>query len=74
MPPRSIPGRSTDADLFRDAGLAVELIPVFAADKREFVRRAGFAIMAWAAVHLKKEPDVTYLNWLPLIERHAKQG
>ena len=59
------------ADLFCDAGLAPELVPVFAADEREFVRRAGFAMMAWAAVHLKKEPDATYLGWLPLIERHA---
>jgi len=48
--------------------------PVFTADEREFVRRAGFAIMAWAAVHLKKEPDTTYLGWLPLIERHAGDG
>jgi 3-methyladenine DNA glycosylase AlkD len=62
------------ADLFCDAGLAVELIPVFAADEREFVRRAGFAMMAWAAVHLKKEPDATYLGWLPLIEHHAGDG
>ena len=31
----------------------------------------AFAMMAWAAVHLKKEPDATYLGWLPLIERHA---
>ena len=62
------------ADLFCDAGLAVELVPVFAADEREFVRRTGFAMMAWAAVHLKKEPDATYLGWLPLIERHAGDG
>jgi 3-methyladenine DNA glycosylase AlkD len=62
------------ADLFCDAGFAVELIPVFAADEREFVRRAGFAMMAWAAVHLKKEPDATLLGWLPLIERHAGDG
>jgi 3-methyladenine DNA glycosylase AlkD len=62
------------ADLFCDAGLAVELVPVFAADGREFVRRTGFAMMAWAAVHLKKEPDATFLGWLPLIERHAGDG
>jgi len=24
--------------------------------------------------HLKKEPDTTYLGWLPLIERHAGDG
>jgi len=59
------------ADLFADAGLAAELVPAFAADDREFVRRTAFAVMAWAAVHLKKEPDATYLAWLPLIEKHA---
>jgi len=62
------------ADLFCDAGLAAELVPVFAADQREFVRRTAFAIMAWGAVHLKKEPDATYLGWLLLIEAHAADG
>ncbi len=59
------------ADLFVDAGLAAELVPVFAADQREFVRRTAFAMMAWGAVHLKKEPDATFVGWLPLIEAHA---
>ncbi len=70
MPPTSIPGRSsiTAPTCSVDAGLAAELVPVFAADEREFVRRTAFAMMAWAAVHLKKEPDATYLGWLPLIE------
>ena len=62
------------ADLFCDAGLAAELVPVFAADQREFVRRTAFAMMAWGAVHLKKEPDATYLGWLQLIEAHAGDG
>ncbi len=62
------------ADLFCDAGLAHELIPIFVKDEREFVRRTGFAIMAWGAVHLKKEPDATFLAWLPMIERHAGDG
>lgn len=59
------------ADLFVEAGLAGELVPDFADDGREFARRAGFAMIAWAAVHLKNEPDETFLAWLPLIERHA---
>lgn len=62
------------ADLFCDAGLADELIPEFAADEREFVRRAGFAMMAWGAVHLKKRPDADVVAWLPLIEAHATDG
>jgi 3-methyladenine DNA glycosylase AlkD len=59
------------ADLFADARLQDPLIAEFAADDREFVRRTAFAMMAWSAVHMKKEPDSTLLGWLPLIERHA---
>ena len=59
------------ADLFCDAGLVDELIPEFAADEREFVRRTAFAMMAWGSVHLKKRPDADVIAWLPLIEDHA---
>lgn len=59
------------SDLFADANLQEPLIAEFAADEREFVRRTAFAMMAWSAVHMKKEPDATLLAWLPLIERHA---
>lgn len=59
------------ADLFCDAGLVDELIPEFAADEHEFVRRAAFAMMAWGSVHLKKRPDEDITAWLPLIEEHA---
>lgn len=62
------------ADLFLTAELGAELIPEFAEDDREFVRRAAFAMIAGAAVHLKKEPDATLLGFLPLIERHAADG
>ena len=34
----------------------------------------AFAMMAWARGALKKEPDATYLGWLPLIEAHAGDG
>jgi len=59
------------ADLFCEAGLADEMIPEFAADEREFVRRTAFAMMAWGSVHLKKRPDEEIAAWLPLIEQHA---
>jgi 3-methyladenine DNA glycosylase AlkD len=58
------------SDLFCDAGLQRELLTEFAEDEREFVRRAAFAMMAWSAVHLK-EPDATFIAWLPLIETYA---
>ncbi|OCJ04327.1 DNA alkylation repair protein [Rhizobium sp. AC44/96] len=60
----------TAADLFIEARL-LQLIPEFAADDREFVRRTAFAMIASAAVHMKKEPDETLLAWLPLIEAHS---
>ncbi|RCS25313.1 DNA alkylation repair protein [Phyllobacterium salinisoli] len=60
------------ADLFVKARLEQELVPAFAVDEREFVRRTAFAMIASAAVHLKQEPDETILAWLPLIEFHAK--
>ena len=28
-------------------------------------------MMCWAAVHLKQEPDATFVDYLPLIEAHA---
>jgi 3-methyladenine DNA glycosylase AlkD len=62
----------TVADLFVTARFEQVLIPEFAADGREFVRRIAFAMIASTAVHLKKEPDASLLAWLPLIERHAE--
>ncbi|WP_457583382.1 DNA alkylation repair protein [Ensifer canadensis] len=62
----------TVADLFVTARFEQVLIPEFAADTREFIRRIAFAMIATAAVHLKKEPDASLLAWLRLIERHAK--
>lgn len=59
------------ADLFVKAGLMDELVPAFAADKREFVRRAGFVVLVSGAVHLKKRPDGDFVAYLPLIEEHA---
>jgi 3-methyladenine DNA glycosylase AlkD len=38
---------------------------------KEFVKRAAFALIAWRAVHLKSEPDQTFLNYLPLIHRES---
>lgn len=39
--------------------------------EEEFTRRAAFALMAWLAVHDKKAPDAPFLEFLPVIERHA---
>jgi 3-methyladenine DNA glycosylase AlkD len=39
---------------------------------REFVKRAGFALMAVLALHDKAAPDKRFLAMLPLIERGAR--
>ncbi len=60
------------SDLFVDTDHWLDLIDEFAKDEREFVRRTAFAMMAWSVVHRKKEPDATFLAFLPIIEKHAK--
>lgn len=59
------------SDTFVDTDHWRSLIDEFADDEREFVRRTAYAMIAWAAVHRKKEPDETFLSLLPVIERHA---
>ncbi len=59
------------SDLFVDTDQWKELIPAFAKDEREFVRRTAFAMMAWSVVHRKKEPEPTFLGLFPLIEAHS---
>ncbi len=39
--------------------------------KPEFVKRAAFALMAYLAVHDKKAGDEKFVEFFPLIERHA---
>ena len=39
--------------------------------KEEFVKRAGFALMASLALHDKAAPDAKFLRFLPVIKRQA---
>ncbi|WP_395451122.1 DNA alkylation repair protein [Aminobacter sp. UC22_36] len=59
------------AHLICEAKLAHEIIPAYAQDDREFVRRTAFSTIATAAVHLKKEPDETFIGWLNLVEAYS---
>jgi len=43
------------------------LVPVLAASEREFIKRAGFALIAWRAVHAKAAPDQEFLDCFELI-------
>lgn len=62
------------ADLFVETPFWRELVAAFAADEREFVRRTAFAMLASASVHLKEEPQATFISYLTLIETHAGDG
>jgi 3-methyladenine DNA glycosylase AlkD len=59
------------SDFFVETEAWHYLILEFADDEREFVRRTAFAMMAWASVHRKSEPDTTFLGFLPIIETHS---
>jgi 3-methyladenine DNA glycosylase AlkD len=59
------------SDLFVDTDHWQALIEEFAEDDREFVRRTAFAMLCWATVHRKKEPDGTFTGYLALVENHA---
>ena len=39
--------------------------------EEEFVKRAGFALMAWTAVHRKDVPDERFETFLPIIRAQA---
>ncbi len=58
--------------LFNETKCAYEKAFEWARRKEEFVRRAGFALMASLSVHDKKAEDSLFLRFLPLIERHSK--
>jgi 3-methyladenine DNA glycosylase AlkD len=57
--------------LFDRTGVAYGKAAEWAGRDEEFVRRAGFAMMAWLAVHDKKAPDEAFEAFLPLIEAGA---
>jgi len=56
---------------FVKSPLAWEAIPRWAAREAEFEKRAGFALLAVAAVHQKTRADADFLARLPLIEAAA---
>ncbi|TPW30957.1 DNA alkylation repair protein [Martelella alba] len=62
------------ADRFVAAGLFPQLVAPLARDGREFVRRAAFAMIASAAVHLKETADTVFMAQLPLIVAYAGDG
>jgi len=58
--------------LFRKVGFIEEFIPIWCKDKREFVKRAGFSMIAQLAVHKKKATDSEFEYYFPLIIEGSK--
>jgi len=58
-------------DLFRKTPFAWEKALAWSARKPEFVKRAGFALMATTTSYDKAAPDERFLALLPVIERES---
>ena len=61
----------TCGELFDRTPFTTDKIHQWSARDEEFVKRAGFALIAWQAVHDKKRDDQEFLQYLPLIERES---
>ena len=58
-------------NLFSWPGFAYEKAEEWSGRKEEFVKRAGFVMMARLAVIRKKEPDKYFESFLPIIENES---
>lgn len=61
-------------NLFVHTVHAREVIPDWCARPEEFVRRAGFVMIAALAVRDKKVPTSSFEQYLPLMERYSTDG
>ena len=57
--------------LFDRTPYAIEKAHAWSRRRAEFVKRAGFVLMAGLAVHRKEIPDGVFLEFLPVIRREA---
>lgn len=60
--------------LFSRTPFAYEAAVRWSKQKKEFVKRAGFAMMAWLAVHDKKGDDARLIRFFPHLKRGATDG
>lgn len=58
-------------NLFDKTPFTVEKIYLWSKHKEEFTKRAGFALMAYLAVHDKKMTNKEFLAFFPIIKREA---
>jgi 3-methyladenine DNA glycosylase AlkD len=57
------------ANLFDRTKLAFDKAAEWSGREEEFIKRAGFALMAALAWHTKKSPDAEFQKFLPLIKK-----
>jgi 3-methyladenine DNA glycosylase AlkD len=57
--------------LFRKTPFAWERAVAWSSAKPEFTKRAGFAMMAYLAIHDKQAADARFIALLPILEREA---
>lgn len=60
------------SNLFDKTPFAYEIAMEFTSSGREFVKRAGFVIMAALSVHDKNAPDESFMMFLPVILRESR--
>ncbi|MGV8840549.1 MAG: DNA alkylation repair protein [Bauldia sp.] len=60
--------------VFARTPYVMEKVSEWAADDREFIRRAAFALIAGYTAAARKAPASEFLAFLPLIERHSTDG
>lgn len=58
-------------NLFDKTKYVVDCAFKFTESKKEFIKRAGFVLMAEYAVHDKTAPDKVFIDFLPVIEKHS---
>jgi 3-methyladenine DNA glycosylase AlkD len=63
---------NTCIHLFRKTAFAWDRAIRWSSRRQEFVKRAGFALMATLAVHDKQAGDEAFLSLLPILEREAR--
>ncbi|MFZ5845521.1 MAG: DNA alkylation repair protein [Patescibacteria group bacterium] len=59
------------SNLFDKTSFAWQVVEKWPRDNREFVRRAGFTMMAVLAVHDKEASDKQFIAFFPLIKKYA---
>lgn len=62
------------SNLFDKTGFAYQKAVEWSKRKEEFVKRAGFVLMACLAVHDKKAEDKKFERFLPIIKNGASDG